>query len=98
MNMRFAAPTPKTAEAAQANRGGLECSSYTWQVRRCVYAFCMAESQEKSWPHGASQQRDRLTDAPRWVDKPIGGGLMIHPETDCRDCPALRKREGGSNG
>lgn len=44
------------------------------------------------WP------RDRLTDAPRWVDKSIGGGLMIHPETDCRDCPALRKREGGSNG
>jgi hypothetical protein len=48
--MRFAAPTPKTAEAAQANRGGLECSSYTWQVRRCAYAFCMAESQGKSRP------------------------------------------------
>lgn len=32
--MRFAAPTPKMAEAAQANRGGLECSSYTWQVRQ----------------------------------------------------------------
>lgn len=31
--MRSAAPTPKTAEAAQANLGGLECSSYTWQVR-----------------------------------------------------------------
>ena len=31
--MRSAAPTPKTAEAAQANPGGLECSSYTWQVR-----------------------------------------------------------------
>lgn len=27
----------KTAEAAQANRGGLERSSYTWQVRRCLY-------------------------------------------------------------
>lgn len=32
--MRSAAPPPKTAEAAQANRGGLECSSYTWQVRQ----------------------------------------------------------------
>lgn len=31
--MRSAAPIPKTAEAAQANLGGLECSSYTWQVR-----------------------------------------------------------------
>lgn len=33
--MRSAAPTPRTAEAAQANLGGLECSSYTWQVRQC---------------------------------------------------------------
>ena len=35
--MRSAAPTPRTAEAAQANLGGLECSSYTWQVshREC---------------------------------------------------------------
>ena len=32
--MRSAAPAPRTAEAAQANRGGLECSSYTWQVRQ----------------------------------------------------------------
>lgn len=32
--MRSAAPVPKTTEAAQANLGGLECSSYTWQVRR----------------------------------------------------------------
>ena len=32
--MRSAAPTPRTAEAAQANLGGLECSSYTWQVRQ----------------------------------------------------------------
>lgn len=31
--MRSTAPTPRTAEAAQANLGGLECSSYTWQVR-----------------------------------------------------------------
>jgi len=33
--MRSAAPTRRTAEAAQANLGGLECSSYTWQVRHC---------------------------------------------------------------
>lgn len=39
--MRSAAPTPRTAEAAQANLGGLECSSYTWQVRQ--------------WKHGASR-------------------------------------------
>jgi hypothetical protein len=26
-------PTAENAEAAQACRGGLECSSYTWQVR-----------------------------------------------------------------
>ena len=32
--MQSAAPTPRTAEAAQANLGGLECSSYTWQVRQ----------------------------------------------------------------
>lgn len=31
--MRSAAPIPRKAEAAQANLGGLECSSYTWQVR-----------------------------------------------------------------
>ncbi len=35
--MRSAAPPPRMAEAAQANRGGLECSSYTWQVRPRVY-------------------------------------------------------------
>lgn len=35
--MRCTAPTPKTAEAAQANLGGLECSSYTWQVRHGGY-------------------------------------------------------------
>ena len=35
--MRSAAPTPRTAEAAQANLGGLECSSYTWQVRHRGY-------------------------------------------------------------
>jgi hypothetical protein len=54
--MRSVAPTPKKAEAAQANRGGLECSSYTWQVRRCVYAFCMAESQEDSRSGTASER------------------------------------------
>jgi len=46
--MRAVAPTPKMAEAAQANRGGLECSSYSWQVRRRIYAFCVFESQEES--------------------------------------------------
>jgi hypothetical protein len=46
--MRFENGAAKKAEAAQANRGGLECSAYTWQVRRCLYAFCMAGSQENS--------------------------------------------------
>ena len=27
----------KITEAAQANLGGLECSSYTWQVRRLLF-------------------------------------------------------------
>ena len=49
--MRSAAPTLENAEAAQACRGGLECSSYAWQVRRCVYAVCMAGSQVKSPRH-----------------------------------------------
>ena len=46
--MRAVAPTPKMAEAARANQGGLECSSYTWQVRQPIYAFCVFESQEES--------------------------------------------------
>ena len=30
----------KMTEAAQANLGGLECSSYTWQVRQLlIYRF-----------------------------------------------------------
>ena len=51
--MPTAAPGRKTAEAAQANRGGLECSSYTWQVRRCEHAVSMAESQAESGPYTA---------------------------------------------
>lgn len=46
--MLTAAPGRKTAEAAQANRGGLECSSYTWQVRRRRYAVGMPKSQAES--------------------------------------------------
>jgi hypothetical protein len=34
-----------------------------------------------------------LKNAPRWVKKSIGGGMMIHPELDCRNCPALAKAE-----
>jgi hypothetical protein len=51
--MLTAAPGRKTAEAAQANRGGLECSSYTWQVRRREHAVSMAESQAESGPYTA---------------------------------------------
>jgi hypothetical protein len=54
--MRSAAPTPKMAEAAQANRDGLECSSYSWQVRRRIYAFCIFESQEESSLLGARRR------------------------------------------
>ncbi|WP_237740214.1 hypothetical protein, partial [Oceanibaculum indicum] len=32
-------------EAAQANRDGLECSSYTWQVRHEIYAGSLADCQ-----------------------------------------------------
>ena len=46
--MRAAARGPKMAEAARANRGGLECYSYSWQVRQRIYAFCVFESQEES--------------------------------------------------
>ena len=54
--MRSAAPAPKVAEAARANQGGLECSSYTWQVRRCFHAFCVFESQEESSLLGARRR------------------------------------------
>lgn len=56
--MGSAAPTPKKAEAAQANQGGLECSSYTWQVRQRIYAFCVFESQEESPLLGGEATRD----------------------------------------
>jgi hypothetical protein len=46
--MRAVARGPKMAEAARANRGGLECYSYTWQARRRFHAFCLCASQEKS--------------------------------------------------
>jgi hypothetical protein len=46
--MRSAAPTPKMTEAALANQSGRECSSYAWQVRQGIYAFCIDESQIKS--------------------------------------------------
>ena len=39
--------SPKTTEAAQANRDGLECSSYTWQVRRCICVAGRPKCQEK---------------------------------------------------
>lgn len=51
--MLTASLSPKTAEAAQANRGGLECSSYTWQVRREEHAVGIAESQAESTPYTA---------------------------------------------
>lgn len=37
--------TLHSAEAAQANRSGLECSSYAWQVRRHRYPVWTAGSQ-----------------------------------------------------
>lgn len=39
------------------------------------------------WP------RDHLANAPAWVKRSIGGGLAIHPENDCRDCPARTGEE-----
>ncbi len=61
--MRSAAPTPEKAEAATANRGGLECSSYAWQVRQWENVIGALESQEETgneassvrrWSHGFS--------------------------------------------
>ena len=37
-------------EAAQANRDGLECSSYAWQVRQRLYAVWEPECQAKLAP------------------------------------------------
>ena len=36
------------AEAAQANQGGLECSSYAWQVRQFSLTRLGAKCQERS--------------------------------------------------
>lgn len=46
--MHSGARTLKNAEAAQANRGGLECSSNTWQVRPIHERSFWVESQEIS--------------------------------------------------
>lgn len=39
------ATVPKIAEAAQAELGSFECSSYTWQVRLHLYAVFELERQ-----------------------------------------------------
>ena len=54
--MRSGALTPRTAEAAQANLGGLECSSYTWQVRHQEYCASGPDCQGPPAPtkHGPS--------------------------------------------
>lgn len=36
---------------------------------------------------------EHVSGAPRWVKNAIGGGRMIRPEHDCRDCPALEPQE-----
>lgn len=36
----------RNAEAAQVNQGGLECSSYTWQVGRVTYGDKISACQE----------------------------------------------------
>ena len=38
----------KNAEAARVNQGGLECSSYTWQVGRETYGVRVSPCQEDS--------------------------------------------------
>lgn len=68
--------TPRNAEAAQANRGGLECSSYTWQVRRCLYAFCRAESQENSEKNPANTLAG-VSQMARWTSAATSGGIDV---------------------
>lgn len=43
-------------------------------VHMCIWSFNHAD--------------DLLADAPRWVNRHIGGGLAIDPERDCTNCPA----------
>lgn len=38
----------RNAEAARVNQGGLECSSYTWQVGRVTYGVRISSCQEDS--------------------------------------------------
>lgn len=38
----------RNAEAARVNQGGLECSSYTWQVGRITYGVRISACQEDS--------------------------------------------------
>lgn len=38
----------RNAEAARVNQGGLECSSYTWQVGRATYGVRISSCQEDS--------------------------------------------------
>ena len=42
-------------EAAQANLGGLECSSYTWQVRQKLTTLRGDECQERSTARGVAK-------------------------------------------
>jgi len=41
-------PSLEKTEAARKNQGGLECSSYTWQVRQGKYALWSLDCQENS--------------------------------------------------
>jgi hypothetical protein len=41
-------PSLETTEAARKNQGGLECSSYTWQVRQSLNALWRLDCQENS--------------------------------------------------
>jgi hypothetical protein len=40
--------TARNAEAARVNQGGLECSSYAWQVGHSIYGFRISCCQEDS--------------------------------------------------
>ena len=32
----------------------------------------------------------RFVNAPTWLLKLVGGGLLVHPERDCVSCPAFK--------
>lgn len=63
---------------------------------RCAFliksdeAYCngvLTETHLCDWP---DQNPDRFMNAPVWLLKQIGGGLMVRPEHDCVGCAGFK--------